>query len=706
MTVDRDHLRRAYKTARDLLLAERIDGHWVGELSASALSTATAVSALSLVSRERQRAEKAGENAELGARNAELGKLIEGGVTYLIEHQNDDGGWGDTDKSYSNIATTYLCVAALHLSNRTGDFAVQVQRAEEYIKSNGSIDGLKKRYGVDRTFVVPILTNCALAGLVPWSAVDALPFELAVVPQRWYRFVGMPVVSYAIPALVAIGQAKFFHSPPWNPLTRLVRSLSIARSLKVLRQMQPASGGYLEAVPLTSFVVMSLASTQSSHHAPRDEAAQRRSESADGASTAGQAASAERRRVVTRSVTATILDAGIQFLINSARPDGSWPIDTNLATWVTTLSLNALAGAGEDITQYADLDWLLKCQHTQRHPFTGADPGGWGWSDLSGAVPDADDTPGAMISLFDYAIDWNVRIDDSNKSADVEAKNRLDDACTSGLRWLRGLQNRDGGWPTFCRGWGKLPFDRSGVDLTAHVIRAFASPWGTYREQNGGFVESFDELTNSGFRFIERHQRPDGSWVPLWFGNQDHPDEENPIYGTAKVLMAYRDTGRTETPAAQRGFDYLVRSQNADGGWGGGASVRNKGIKLGDQVIESTVEETALAVEALLGKRGARSAELGMNEAGNSIPRSEFRAPSSPPRSPVPDPQSPDLDRAITRGLAWLCAAVDNGRLFDPAPIGFYFAKLWYYERLYPLIFTVSALGRAVRQFPIPAEPV
>src|SRR5438046_6015338 len=41
-----------------------------------------------------------------------------------------------------------------------------------------------------------------------------------------------------------------------------------------------------------------------------------------------------------------------------------------------------------------------------------------------------------------------------------------------GLAWLQNLQNSDGGWPTFCRGWGKLPFDRSGTDLTAHALRA------------------------------------------------------------------------------------------------------------------------------------------------------------------------------------------------------------------------------------------
>ena len=62
-------------------------------------------------------------------------------------------------------------------------------------------------------------------------------------------------------------------------------------------------------------------------------------------------------------------------------------------------SLNALAARGEDISQVAALDWLLQCQHVEGHPFTGAEPGGWGWSDLSGAVPDADDTPGAMLAL-------------------------------------------------------------------------------------------------------------------------------------------------------------------------------------------------------------------------------------------------------------------------------------------------------------------
>src|SRR5205823_11668354 len=85
----------------------------------------------------------------------------------------------------------------------------------------------------------------------------------------------------------------------------------------------------------------------------------------------------------------------------------------------------------------------------------GADPGGWAWTDLPGGVPDADDTPGAILAL------WKLG----------ESGTCIDD----GLRWLTSLQNRDGGWPTFCRGWGHLPFDRSGNDLTAHTLRALAA---------------------------------------------------------------------------------------------------------------------------------------------------------------------------------------------------------------------------------------
>src|SRR5436190_8344323 len=106
--MDRQRLQAAYVKARDALLAERTpEGHWVGELSTSALSTATAVMALALVQRHTPP-------------HDQFQRLIDGGLAWLVAHQNADGGFGDTVKSFSNISTSMLCRAAFYLSGGRG----------------------------------------------------------------------------------------------------------------------------------------------------------------------------------------------------------------------------------------------------------------------------------------------------------------------------------------------------------------------------------------------------------------------------------------------------------------------------------------------------------------------------------------------------------------------------------------------------------
>jgi len=609
--LDPGRLQRAYQTARRDLLAERhASGHWVGELSSSALSTATATSALALVRRHAIGPPCAPEV---------LDGLVERGVECLARSPNADGGWGDTDKSLSNVATTMLARAAIVLAGAAGRHAGLLARAEEYLSARGGIPALKARYGKDKTFAVPILTNCALAGLVPWAEVAPLPFELASLPNKLLGLLRLPVVSYAIPALVAIGQARYFHARPRNPIARLVRRLAIPSSLRTLERMQPASGGFLEATPLTSFVVMSLAGTGRADH--------------------------------------SVARRGVEFLARSVRPDGSWPIDTNLATWTTTLAINALAGGPSSAADAAGaepeddlaacLDWLLSCQHQQVHPLSSAAPGGWGWTDLSGAVPDADDTSGALLALAAM-----------RRRAPAEACRRIDAAAQAGLRWLLGLQNADGGWPTFCRGWGNLPFDRSGVDLTAHALRAIGA-WqgmvlGTSRPAIA--LQAAQRAIGRGLDYLARVQQPDGSWLPLWFGNQHRPDESNPVYGTARALLAYRDLGLTASEPARRGVAWLAGQGDAEGGWGG-----QPPRGPGHAPRLSSTEQTAAAVEALLAAEPHRT-----------------------------------VQSALEQGLSWLVRAVESRRYREASPIGLYFARLWYYERLYPLCFTVSALGRAV----------
>lgn len=596
--IDPHELSRVYQATRGDLLAERVEaGHWVGQLSSSPLSTATAVSALSIVA----------DKTDEVTRRERCRALADRAIDWLGQQQNDDGGFGDTDKSFSNISTTMLVRAAVHLAGAAERCGEMLRRAEAYIEAAGGIEAIRQRYGTDKTFAVPILTNAALAGLVPWREVSPLPFELACLPFGLLRLLRLPVVSYAVPALVAVGQARFFHRRPRNPLQWLIRRMAVGKSLKVLERMQPATGGFLEAVPLTSFVAMSLAATGRADHA------------------------------VTRRA--------VNFLIESVRDDGSWPIDANLATWTTSLSVNALAAATGTVGALRCLDWLLSCQHHEVHPFTQTPPGGWGWSDLSGAVPDADDTAGALLALRSL-----------RDSGTARHHPRIDSAASDGIRWLLDLQNADGGWPTFCRGWGTMAFDRSGTDLTAHAIRALRV-W-----EELILDDRIAPAIVRGFDYLGRTQRPDGSWIPLWFGNQHRAGDENPVYGTARVLLAYRDFGRIDTPPSRRGLDFLVANQLPDGGWGSSPKA--------DSPPNSSIEETAAAVEALLA------------------------APDNPAWQP-----------ALEKGLQRLVSAVHENRWRETSPVGLYFAKLWYYEKLYPLIFTVSALGHAVHRFCSGAPP-
>ena len=56
-------------------------------------------------------------------------------------------------------------------------------------------------------------------------------------------------------------------------------------------------------------------------------------------------------------------------------------------------------------------------------------------------------------------------------------------------------------------------------------------------------------------------------------------------------------------------------------------------------------------------------------------------------------PREARIGEAIARATEWLLVRVESCEWREASPIGFYFAKLWYFERLYPLIFSVGALG-------------
>ncbi|MEN9547327.1 MAG: Squalene--hopene cyclase, partial [Verrucomicrobiota bacterium] len=104
MTAELQHrLAAAREAARTALIGELgTNGHWTGQLSSSALSTATAVTALAAIDPSAH---------EIPIRQ---------GIAWLAAHANPDGGWGDTVRSQSNLSTTALVWAAFGIAGADG----------------------------------------------------------------------------------------------------------------------------------------------------------------------------------------------------------------------------------------------------------------------------------------------------------------------------------------------------------------------------------------------------------------------------------------------------------------------------------------------------------------------------------------------------------------------------------------------------------
>ncbi len=597
-----DKIKDRQKELSGLLLQKRnSDGFWTGQLSPSALGVAVALTALHFDDKLKHHSS------------------IRQGIQWLVLHQNSDGGYGDTPQSLSNISTSLLVYAAFHrIADSSDGLSLAIEKLTMYLKISGIdinsssvADAILNHYKTDKTFSVPILTMCALCGIPDknaFSKIPQLPFEMALFPRSLYKLLNMSVVSYAIPALIAVGIAIFNFKPRKNRILRWLRGKAIEPALRLLGTLMPQSGGFLEAIPLTGFVSMCLI-----------------------------ASGYEKLEVV---------EKGIDFLRKTQRADGSWAIDIDLSTWVTTLSIKALCRQPEDglsLTERENLSQhLVNQQYTHIHPFNGAQPGGWGWTNHSGSVPDGDDTPGAIISLL------MLNRDEPQK---VKA------TAIAGCNWLLNLQNNDGGFPTFVRGWGKLPFDQSCADLTGHGVLALSLTLEFFiNDLSPSHEKKYKKAIRRGISYLQKHQRADGALLPLWFGNQQVTCHLNPVYGTARVLTYLDDMADLKllpdflkkdiSRVIHKGREYLRGAQNEDGSWGG------------DTHIPGSMEETALALGALAGRQ--------------------------------------DLE-ACNRAIDWLDRQYTCDGL-KPSPIGLYFASLWYEEVLYPYAAYLEGINRFLQK--------
>jgi squalene-hopene/tetraprenyl-beta-curcumene cyclase len=661
LEVDLERLSLAHKSVRAELLAERAsDGHWAGHVGSSPFATAAAVSALVVAhhrdSQHALRESAAGDGQVIEqVVQSDLSELLLESVHWLGRHQNPDGGWGDCEGAQSNIAATMMVQAAFRLTGIPAKYADLMVRADDYVEAKGGFAALRRHCNGDKTLLAAIMANCALAGMVTWRQVPTLQLELACLPTRWRRNIQVFVPRYARPVVLAVGRAKLHHDPPINPISRLWRKSIWRKSLALLEQLQAPDDSFLASVPLTAFVVMSLASVGCQEH--------------------------------------STVERGIEFLLSSVRGDSSWSNTPNRAVSNSALALNCFVTepeielhnaiehhsladiVGESQIQHATLnvscvDWLLANQRNELNALTEVSAGGWASSDALGALPNTSATAGVLLAL--------IR---SRSSAANSQRERIERAAGRGVVWLLELQNEDGGWATFYRDDALLRRDESGTDVTAQALQALAAWRRDWRTDTTGdakrrwsFIdERAAQAIENGWKFLESHQQADGSFIPLWFGNENQPNGTNPVYGTSQVLLASAELDRLQSDLSQRAARWLLGAQHANGGWGpprapvdySGAVKDASRAWRGNEAMAKlcTVEETSLAISALISLADSNST----------------------------------ASQAVSRGIKWLTTAVEQDAHRRSAIIGFSLAKLWYHERLFPLAFAAGALSRTVR---------
>ncbi len=319
--------------------------------------------------------------------------------------------------------------------------------------------------------------------------------------------------------------------------------------------------------------------------------------------------------------------------------------------WDTVLAMIALADAGltgDHQVLAAAARWVLAEEirgpgdWQVRRPRLA--PTGWAFEFDNDGYPDIDDTAEVVLALGRVNLPAGTGEGTSGAAAD---------AAQRAIRWLTGMQSKDGGWAAFDADntstlVTRLPFcdfgeviDPPSADVTAHTVEALAA---------AGLAGS--RAARRGVAWLLRNQEPDGSWFGRWGANY--------VYGTGAVVPALIAAGVLPgKPPIRRAVAWLVSHQNADGGWG--EDLRSYDDPAGWAGRgTSTASQTAWALLALLAAGGA------------------------------------DARAAADRGVRWLAETQrPDGSWDEPQFTGTGFPGDFYINyHLYRMVFPVSALGR------------
>jgi squalene-hopene/tetraprenyl-beta-curcumene cyclase len=488
-------------------------------------------------------------------------------AAWIRSKQRADGTWANFHGGPADLSTTVEAYAALRLAGDPSD-AEHMRRTCAFVVGAG---------GVERTRVFTKIW-LALFGLWPWARVPVVPPELIFLPP-WFPLNVYDFACWARQTIVALTVVSSYR--PVRP---------VAFDVEELRTGGPDLSRELDAVG-KAFIALDrlLHLYERSPVKPLRRAALRRVErwiverqEADGCWGGIQPPwvySLIALRLLGHTVDGPIVGRGLAgFDAFTVHQDGMrWIEACQSPVWDTGLAVTALADAGlppehEALTRATE--WLAGEEIAHRGDWSVRRPhlpaGGWAFEFENDWYPDVDDTAEIVLAL-----------------RQAEQAPELDAAARRGVAWTLGMESKTGGWGAFdadnVRGlMRKLPFcdfgeviDPPSADVTAHVVEMLAG-------------EGLD--TSRGVEWLLAAQEPDGSWFGRWGANY--------VYGTGHVLPALVAAGLPPDHAAiRRGADWLERVQNADGGWG--EDIRSYDDRSWAGRGESTASQTAWALWGL-----------------------------------------------------------------------------------------------------------
>jgi squalene-hopene/tetraprenyl-beta-curcumene cyclase len=308
-------------------------------------------------------------------------------------------------------------------------------------------------------------------------------------------------------------------------------------------------------------------------------------------------------------------------------------------TAITTIAMRESGLSAEHPALRKSVRWLLSKEVKEKGDWSLRSPqqlpGGWYFEFNNEFYPDVDDSIMVTMALWRclphepgqrYQVQWleqgwspheadhdAVAVVSGTAHHNLAAVDDVDLASASlpamkrAIDWVLCMQNSDGGWGAFDRDntrelFTKVPFadhnamiDPSWADISARVLEMLALV--DWDRRHPAIQQALD--------YIWSEQEEDGAWFGRWGVNY--------IYGTWQVLVGLTDLGiPTNDLRIQKGAQWLVDHQQDNGGWGETArsyddpSLRGQG--------PTTASQTAWALLGLIaaGRADSESVRRGV----------------------------------------------------------------------------------------------